>query len=219
METYAVSEMVKDIKVILDRNQESSDLIPDDTDTLSQGELIRSRIEDAARLVLSGAPPQMIDADGLRQKPTWQYSNGAYVGKVKLQPSVMRILSVRASDWNRPGKLITEHDGEYRMQTCRFGVRGNPERPVAALVHTGGGRYIELYTSGTSNATADISYVKSPSIVNGQIILPPLLLEAVKYMAASLVCTSLGDSGTASGLASVAKGLAGMPEAETTQTE
>ena len=37
MSTYAVSELVKEVKVLLDRNQETSGLLtPTDTDTLSQ---------------------------------------------------------------------------------------------------------------------------------------------------------------------------------------
>ena len=53
MSTYAVSELVKEVKVLLDRNQESAGLLtPTDSDTLSQGELIQSKIVDAARIIL-----------------------------------------------------------------------------------------------------------------------------------------------------------------------
>ena len=41
MVEYAVSDLVKEVKVLLDRNQESAGLLaPDDSDTLSQAELI-----------------------------------------------------------------------------------------------------------------------------------------------------------------------------------
>ena len=53
---YVVSTLVKEVKVVLDRNQESAALVPDDSDTLSQGELIQSRIVDAAKLILTDAP-------------------------------------------------------------------------------------------------------------------------------------------------------------------
>ena len=47
----AVSDLVKEVKVLLDRNQESAGLLaPDDSDTLSQAELIESKIVDAARI-------------------------------------------------------------------------------------------------------------------------------------------------------------------------
>ena len=57
MKKYAVSDLVKEVKVLLDRNQESSGLLtPDDTDTLSQAELIKSKIVDAASIILCDAP-------------------------------------------------------------------------------------------------------------------------------------------------------------------
>lgn len=220
MGAYAVTDLVKDIKIILDRNQESASLVPDDTDTLSQGELIESKIEDAARLVLSEAPPQLIDgAANSTLATSWRISYGFYVGSAKLPPDLMRILSVRASDWARPGKLITENDEEYKLQSCRFGVRGNPERPVAAIVNKEGDRYLELYTSGTGRAAVSLSYVKLPVISSGSITLPQTLADAVRYMAAYLVCVSLGDSETASVLKSVACGLAGIAVAEPSQTQ
>lgn len=62
MSTYAVSELVKEVKVLLDRNQETSGLLtPTDSDTLSQGELIQSKIVDAARIILKDAPASMLD--------------------------------------------------------------------------------------------------------------------------------------------------------------
>ena len=62
MKKYAVSDLVKEVKVLLDRNQESSGLLtPDDTDTLSQAELIKSKIVDAASIILSDAPVDMVD--------------------------------------------------------------------------------------------------------------------------------------------------------------
>ena len=55
MVEYAVSDLVKEVKVLLDRNQESAGLLaPSDSDTLSQAELIESKIVDAARIILSG---------------------------------------------------------------------------------------------------------------------------------------------------------------------
>ena len=62
MKKYAVSDLVKEVKMLLDRNQESSGLLtPDDTDTLSQAELIKSKIVDAASIILSDAPVDMVD--------------------------------------------------------------------------------------------------------------------------------------------------------------
>ena len=217
---YVVSTLVKEVKVILDRNQESATLVPDDSDTLSQGELIQSRIVDAAKLILTDAPSELVEGAMLTDgKVLWQSSHGAYVGKVQLPSDLIRILSVRVSDWIRPGKLISEEDDEYKLQSCRFGLRGNVERPVAAIVHIGGERYMELYTSNTNDATLDLSYVKLPDISNGMIGLPQGLKDAIVYMTAYLVCVSLGDSSTAEGLLSVAKNLAGIANVEPSQMQ
>ena len=217
---YVVSTLVKEVKVVLDRNQESAALVPDDSDTLSQGELIQNRIVDAAKLILADAPSELVEGVVLTDgKVLWQSSHGAYVGKVQLPSDLIRILSVRVSDWIRPGKLISEDDDEYKLQSCRFGLRGNVERPVAAIVHTGGGRDLELYTSNTNDATLYLSYVKQPEISNGMIGLPQGLKDAIVYMTSYLVCVSLGDNSTAEGLLSVARNLAGIVNVEPSQMQ
>lgn len=217
MSTYAVSELVKEVKVLLDRNQETSGLLtPTDTDTLSQGELIQSKIVDAARIILKDAPASMLDGqrfEGL--DVSWQESYGAYVGTMYLPSDMIRLLSVKASDWQRSAQVITEDDDAYKMQGSRFGVRGNPERPIAALIHNSGNRYLELFTSKSNKATVSLTYVGMPSISEGNIDLPETLKDSIVYMAGYLTCISLGDTDTASGLLGVARKLAHIVEPTT----
>nr|DAW13359.1 MAG TPA: hypothetical protein [Caudoviricetes sp.] len=214
MSTYAVSELVKEVKVLLDRNQESAGLLtPTDSDTLSQGELIQSKIVDAARIILKDAPASMLDGktfDGLNT--AWAETNGAYVGTVYLPSDMIRLLDVKASDWNRSAEIITEKDDAYKIQCSRFGVRGNPERPIAALIHNSGNRYLELFTSKSNTATVSLTYVGMPSISEGNIDLPETLKDSIVYMAGYLTCISLGDTDTASGLLGVARKLAHIVE-------
>lgn len=214
MSTYAVSELVKEVKVLLDRNQESAGLLtPTDSDTLSQGELIQSKIVDAARIILKDAPASMLDGktfDGLNT--AWAETNGAYVGTVHLPSDMIRLLNVKASDWNRSAEIITEEDDAYKIQCSRFGVRGNPERPIAALIHNSGNRYLELFTSKSNAATVSLTYVGIPFISEGNIDLPETLKDSIVYMAGYLTCISLGDTDTASGLLGVARKLAHIVE-------
>lgn len=214
MSTYAVSELVKEVKVLLDRNQESAGLLtPTDSDTLSQGELIQSKIVDAARIILKDAPASMLDGktfDGLNT--AWSETNGAYVGTVYLPSDMIRLLDVKASDWNRSAEIITEEDDAYKIQCSRFGVRGNPERPIAALIHNSGNRYLELFTSKNNTATVSLTYVGMPFISDGNIDLPETLKDSIVYMAGYLTCISLGDTDTASGLLGVARKLAHIVE-------
>lgn len=217
MVEYAVSDLVKDVKVLLDRNQESAGLLaPSDSDTLSQAELIESKIVDAARIILSEAPEDMVEGTACTNEVTWTDSNGYYVGKMVLPTDMLRILSVKAEGWNRPAEIISESDDAYKYQNCKYGVRGNPERPIAAIVHTANGKSIELYTSTKKDATLAFIYVQIPSITTEQkISLPSVLKDSILYMAGYLTCVSLGDTDTASGFLGVARKLAHIVEPTT----
>lgn len=217
MVEYAVSDLVKEVKVLLDRNQESAGLLaPSDSDTLSQAELIESKIVDAARIILSDAPEDMVEGTSCTNDVTWTGSNGYYVGKMVLPTDMLRILSVKSEDWKRPAEIIPESDDAYKYQNCKYGVRGNPERPIAAIVHTANGKSIELYTSTKQDATLAFIYVKVPSITTEQkISLPSVLKDAILYMAGYLTCISLGDTDTASGFLGVARKLAHIVEPTT----
>lgn len=215
MVEYAVSDLVKEVKVLLDRNQESAGLLaPSDSDTLSQAELIESKIVDAARIILSDAPE--VEGTSCKNAVTWTDSNGYYVGKMVLPTDMLRILSVKAEGWNRPAEIISDSDDAYKYQNCKYGVRGNPERPIAAIVHTANGKSIELYTSTKQDATLAFIYVQVPSITTEQkISLPSVLKDAILYMAGYLTCISLGDTDTASGFLGVARKLAHIVEPTT----
>jgi len=220
MDSYAVEGLVREVKVILDRNQENAELIPDDSDTLSQGEIIKERLVEAAKLIESNAPLSMLSGYQIGTKGTLELgsSNGMYVGKVSLPKDLMRLLSVRMSDWERPAKIISETDDEYLFQTSRFGVRGNPQRPIAAVVQgSDGDLELELYSSSQPNATLSCTYIPNPYIDNGVIFMCKKLKESILYMAASLVCVSLGDVNTAASLKSVSYGLANIVEPTQTQ--
>lgn len=217
MVEYAVSDLVKEVKVLLDRNQESAGLLtPDDTDTLSQAELIESKIVDAASIILSDAPEDMVEGIACTNAVTWEDSNGYYVGKMILPIDMLRILSVKAEDWTRSATIISESDDAYKYQNCKYGVRGNPERPIAAIVHTTNGKSIELYTSKKQNATLAFIYVQVPSVTTEKkIMLPSILKDSIIYMAGYLTCISLGDTDTASGFLGVARKLAHIVEPTT----
>ena len=217
MVEYAVSDLVKEVKVLLDRNQESAGLLsPSDSDTLSQAELIESKIVDAARIILSDAPDDMVEGTSCTNAVTWTDNNGYYVGNMVLPTDMLRILSVKADDWNRPAEIISESDDAYKYQNCKYGVRGNPERPIAAIVNTANGKSIELYTSKKNDATLEFIYVQVPSITTEQkISLPSVLKDAILYMAGYLTCISLGDNDTASGFLGVARKLAHIVEPTT----
>lgn len=220
MEKYAVSDIVKEVKVVTDRNQGSAELVPDDTDTLSQGEIIRSVIVDAAKFIETNAPSSMLnDIAHVSGTPTWTFKDGAYVGRLKLPVDLMRIGTVRVSDWERSTVVADENDDIYNMQGNKW-MRGNVQRPYAALVHQDGNLALELYTSQDKTAKVEFSYVPTPNIdSDGNIEMCSKLKDAIVYMAAYLTCVSLGDTETAAGFRSVAYGLADIADVEPQQTQ
>lgn len=212
MTDYDVSDLVKEVKVILDRNQESAEMIADDTDTLTQDEIIRGVLPDAARAIEAIAPASKLgDVSTSTESTSWTKDGAAYIGQMSLPDDLLRLVRVKASDWKRSGEIIADTDEKYRYQQNPY-VRGNPQRPIAVLVHNGGTAMLELYTSGTDNATVDLSYVASPTEKNGKIGLPDALKDAIVYMAAYLTCVSLGDTQTAAGYRTTAYELAGIVE-------
>jgi len=214
MKEYAVSELVKEVKVILDRNQEAAEMIPDDTDTLSQGEIIRGVIVDAAKAIEELAPTSKLDSISVSSLAVaWTEDGGAYVGQLSLPSDLLRLVRVKVSDWKRSGPIITDKDDSYLYQQNPY-VRGNPQRPIVALVHIGGVLVAELYTSNKKEATADLSYVAAPSIGDSddKISLCEPLKDAIVYMAAYLTSISLGDTETAARYKETAYQLAGIVE-------
>lgn len=213
MEKYAVSELVKEVKVILDRNQESAALVPTDSDTLSQGEIIRGVIVDAAKTIERNAAGSLLNGiKEFSEKAVWTEKNGAYVGVLKLPSDLMRVDVVKVSDWERSAIVSSEDDDRYKMQSNRW-VRGNTQNPFAVLAHSGGNLALELYTSKKDDSTVDFSYVPTPVIdSDGNIELCSKLKDAIVYMAAYLACITLGDTQSAVGYKSVAYELADIVE-------
>ena len=59
---YEVSELKREIRIALDQNMTSSQLLATgDIDTLSLEEIIESKIVDAARIVENQAPSYLLD--------------------------------------------------------------------------------------------------------------------------------------------------------------
>lgn len=222
MKEYAVSDLVKEVKVILDRNQESAALVPTDSDTLSQGDIIRGVIVDAARIIEEKAPLHLLAGKNILNlvAPTFELVGDTYVGRIALPSDFMRLLVVQMNDWDRPAKVISSEDDEYRLQFCKYsGARGNPHKPIAALVQSSSGDLeLELFASKSLQAKLKYgTYMIIPSISeDGNIEICERLKDAVVYMAAYLTCIALGDTQSAVGYKATAYELADI--VETSQT-
>jgi len=199
---YTTDEIVERVRVLLDHARESGELFMlDDADALSIDAIIRSKIVPASRQALLAAPIDMIDTGiPLSGRLSWQDVPGYGMGLLRLPDDFLRLLSIMLSDWKRPAAIISEDDPEYLWQSNRFaGVRGNPDRPVAAIVRYPGGLMAECYSSrGGEGVTLKRGlYVPEPTIEDGGIELPTRLVESVVRLSASMACTTLGDYTTA----------------------
>jgi hypothetical protein len=213
---YSVDTLVREARIAIDQNNNSTPLASlGDIDTLTLDEIIRSKVEDAARLVEEGAAHYLLDAG----KPfgasvEWESQPGYGAGKVNLPSDFMRLVTFRMSDWYRPvTEAITEEDPTYPMQSSRYaGVRGNPQQPVVAIVHGVTGQVLEFYScqAGPGVQVSTARYIPVPKIIEGYIDLCPKLVRAVVYRMASMAAAITGASDLAAMLLGTSNEIAGI---------
>lgn len=200
MKSYNISDLVKEVKVLLDRNSTNQALIDaDDVETLQQDALIEPRISEAVRLIEFHAPLSM-----LGDAPVIQEEN---VSTYTFNVPILRLLGVRGSDWHRAARMITPEDEEYSWQHSPYGVKGNNDRPYYAVIQEGGSVKLEFFPSTTVN----IMYLQVPAATaSGAIEICEACKDAVLYATASLVSGAMGDANGASTLLSMAYRMAGI---------
>ncbi len=233
---YSVKKVVEDVRVALDENINGARLPGgmsplEDVDTLSLDAIIRSKIEDAARLVELNAPLSMLDADEGKEFENEQISHIVGLGKgatIPLPDDFLRLIRFRMSDWARPvTEAITVHDKRYAMQQSPcYGVHGNPDKPVVAVTGIYNDdereiiRVLELYTTGNDSYVKEALYIPYPRIEEKEegdpdtegIWLCNRFYRPVIYYCAYLVAATLGDKERADILASEYKEMTGADE-------
>ena len=213
---YPVEQLVREAKVAIDENVSSEPLASlGDLDTLTLDEILLSKVEDAARLVEEDAAHHLLDAG----KPfgasvEWESQEGYGSGKVNLPADFMRLVTFRMSDWFKPvTEAITEEHPLYSQQSSRYlGVRGNPERPVVAIVHGAACQVLEFYScsAGPGVRVSVARYLPIPTVKDGSIDLCPKLSRAVVYRLASMACAIVGHSELSALLLGTSNELAGI---------
>lgn len=214
---YQVQRILNDVRVAIDQNKTSEQLIADqDIDTLSLEEIVRSKIVEAVRRVETEAPVYLLeeghdfscDADG---QDTAIYWDKLESGWVMLPDDFMRLVAFKMSDWERTVyQAISVADPLYEKQSSRYkGIRGNTQKPVCAIANHGGGKALEFYSCNSEDAyIARASYIPYPEIDEEDgIDISERCYEAVIYTAASLVLITLGEADKASALSDLAKSL------------
>lgn len=217
---YRVDKIIEQIKTALDHNNESDQLITiNDRDQLSLDDIILSKIIPAVRFIEENCPLQLLSS-GLDMR---DYTNGLIrpdttqnicMCMLDVPDNFMRLLTFQMSDWKRPGLLITDEDPLYQQQASAFiGVRGNPDKPVVALVHyydgdstvnAENGLVLEVYSSNQSATIKKARYLALPEFATvttdtetyDVVDIAPKVKTACVLYAAGLVAQTIGDTAT-----------------------
>lgn len=218
-----VNILKQEVRIALDQNMSSDPLIAiSDIDTLSLDQIIESKIEDAARVVLRDAPNYLLDggvsfgnADHTYSVEWFGQKAGLGGGYILLPEDFLRLVSFQMSDWSRAVSVaITEDNPLYARQSSRYGgIRGCPQKPVVALVPYSTGLALEFYscTMGDSVTVKKGTYIPMPTIKDEggtkTIEFCEKLKPAIVYYTAYLVALTLGQNELAATLLNTGKEL------------
>lgn len=198
--TYKITDLKREIRIALDQNMVSDQLLAvDDIDTLSLEDIIESKIIDAARVVESNAPSYLLDGGkAFAQSIGWKSRIGIGSGYTHLPDDFLRLISFQMSDWSYAVTVaITETDPLYALQSSRYpGIRGCPQKPVVAITTQPIGQVLEFYscTGGSGVYVKRARYIPIRQIRNGDIELCEKLKPAIVYYAAYLTALSINQT-------------------------
>lgn len=210
---YDVEELTKEVRVAIDMNNIDASLVSeDDIETLSLDKIIRSKIAQAARVVETNAPVWLLDSGKpLSGSITFTHTVGKGRGRMQLPDDFMRLITFKMSDWERAViEPILESDPRYSQQSSRYaGIRGNPQKPVVAIVSEPTGLVLEFWscTAGEDVKLQRGRYLPVPKIVGNTIELCEKLKDAIVLYTGYLVCLTLKETELAQGLLAQSKEL------------
>jgi hypothetical protein len=196
---YKAQDIIRDVRVSLDENAASQSLLRElDEDALALDEVIRSKIEQGARLTLLDAGAHLLEGGHELDGAVYWDELRKGCGWVLLPEDFLRVIVFEMSDWLTPvTQTITPDDPLYAVQRSLFrGVRGTPQRPVCAVAVRPEGRVLEFYSSRDDTAWLRRGlYAPEPRIDRGDgIDLPERCLSAAVYRTAALTLTAYGEA-------------------------
>lgn len=203
---YAVSDLIKRVRLALDMNETDEALTDEgDNETLTLDSVIRGKLEEGARIVERDAPAYLLDSGKpLSGSMTFDKEIGIGRGRMQLPDDFLRLITFKMSDWKRAvTEPIAEGDPRYLLQSSKHvGIRGNPERPVAAIIHEPTGLVLEFWscTGGESVTLQRGRYLPIPRIRDSGIEICEKLLRAVVLHTAYLTALTFGETERAQNL-------------------
>lgn len=211
---YNVDQLIRDIRVAIDENGQSGNLVSiSDEETLLLDDIIRSKIEDAVRIVGLNAPVYLIgNGKPFGESVGWFTAPGRGAGYTLLPDDFLRLINFQMSDWAYPvSEAIDENNPIYKMQSSRYpGVRGCPQKPVVAIVPRAVGLTLEFYSSnaGEKAYVTRAMYLPMPKIQpDSTIEFDERLYRSVVYTAGSLTMMATGNNDMATILSNLSSEL------------
>lgn len=207
MQSVTLSDVIREVKIILDENITEVSVLTDDPDQLQMEGHIRARIIDAVRAIHEAADSSLLD-DGLPiplevdGQPTIQV-NPDGTGYVALPDDFMRLVIFKMTKWKRPVVFaISDTDPRYFLQKSRFvGIRGGIDKPVCAITTGEASKVLEFYSLPAGEADHSVEkhrYLPLPTIEeNDTIKMCRKLVRPIYYQCAALVALSLKDQSSA----------------------
>lgn len=205
---YSIQDVMRDVRVCLDQNMTSEQLIAtDDVDTLALDDIVRSKILEAVVRVHTDAPTYLLEEGH-------NFGDSVYWGDLEsgwvlLPQDFMRLIVFEMSDWERAVfTAISTTDPEYELQRQRIkALRGTAQKPVCVISMRPEGRVLEFYSCKSTDAYVRRGhYLPYPRIdKNEGIDICERCYTGVVYAAASLVLITLGETEKASALNELSK--------------
>lgn len=200
MEAVQLSDIIREVKIILNENIAMDSILLDDPNQLELEELIKARIIDAVRFVHENAPSEHL-SQGLDLVGTIT-TNQDGTGYMTIPDNFLRLIVFQLESWHLPVfNLISDNDPAYLMQKSKFtGVRGGPSKPVCAITSGDNGKIIEFYSvrPGTAATKKKARYIPMPEIEVNSIRICPKLKTSAYYYCAGLVAGIFKDQVAAS---------------------
>jgi len=205
---YEIQEVMRDVRVCLDQNMTSGELLlTDDVDTLALDDIIRSKILEAVERVHTAAPTYLLEqGHNFGEAVYW---GDLESGWVLLPQDFMRLIVFEMSDWERAVfTAISSTDPEYELQRQRIkALRGTAQKPVCVITSRPEGKALEFYSCKSEKAyVRRAQYLPYPEIdANEGIDICERCYTAVVYAAASLVLLTIGEAEKSAALSEISK--------------
>ena len=187
---------MKEVRIALDINNNPERLLrEEDIDTLTEEEIIRSKLQQAALIVI-----------------VWDSGQrGRGPGRILLPEDFLRLITFKMSDWSYPlNNILPQSDPRILMQRSKFvGIQGSPSRPILTLEQDVHGTWLVFHSSreGESVFIQQARYLPIPKIVDNELNINEKLIPALIHSTASLVAMSFGEDDVAGRMITISKEL------------